>query len=164
MFKLSKLIATGIFSTLLAFPLTTKAEEHPLVGVNYPPLPEKLDEIGGWSINGPYVVDQVSLEGQELLLLSRLIGRDSRGKASFQVVNVLSLPPMNVETEELLAGSLCSVNGQNDPNVIVIIKSEDSNTPFLTKARKAWRVEDEQFNEINVKGLRFKCENFTYGL
>ncbi len=51
MFKLSKLIATGIFSTLLAFPLTTKAEQHPLIGVNYPPLPEKLEKISGCEIN-----------------------------------------------------------------------------------------------------------------
>ncbi len=164
MFKLSKLIATGIFSTLLAFPLTLKAEEHPLIGVNYPPLPEEVEKIGGWLIEDPYAIDKVSINGQKLLLLDRLIGRDSQGNPFFQVVNVLPLPPINPETEELFGGSLCSVNGQNDPNVIVIIKSEDSNTPFLTKARKAWRVEDEQFNEINVKGLRFKCENFTYGL
>ena len=38
-------------------------------------------------------------------------------------------------------------------------KSEKNseNTEFLTKVRKAWRVdlETEQFNEINVRGLEF---------
>ena len=162
MFKLSKLIASSLFATLLAFALTVKAEEHPLIGVEYPPLPEGVEEMGGWSIEVPYVIDQISIDGQELLLLGRLIERDNQGKGLYLVVNVLLLPPINDEIEGISGGSLCFVNGKNDPNIIVIAKIED--TPHLTKARKAWRVEGEEIKEIDAAGLQFQCENFGYGL
>lgn len=160
MIKLSNLIVASIFTTLLAFPFTTKAEEHPLFGVSYPPLPEEVNERGGWMIDETHSVKQVSLKGQELLLLARLIARDSSGQASFQVIDVLTLPAM-VETEEITGGSSCLVNGKEASNLIVIAKPSD--TAFFTKARKAWRVENEKFNEIDVTGLRFQCENFNYG-
>ncbi len=168
MFKLSQLIITSIFFALLTFELTLRAEEHPLVGVNlvgvnYPPLPEKIAPISGWLIKAPYAIEKVSIQGKQLLLLSRLIERDSQGSPFFEVVNVLFLPPFNPEIEEIAEGSSCSVNGQNDPNVIVIIKSEDRDTQFLTQARQAWRVEGEKFNEINVIDHQFKCENSAFG-
>ncbi len=161
MFKLSKLIVTSMFTVLLTFPLTTKAEDHPLIGINHPPLPEEIEGMGGWLIEEPYTVKQVSMDGQESLLLSRVIERDAQGNPLFQVVNVLALPPIDVK-KEILRGFMCQVNGKEDPNVIVVMKLED--TPYLTKARKAWRVENEQFNEIDVASLQFQCENFGYGL
>ncbi len=162
MLKLSKLISTVMFTALLAFPLTTKAEEHPLIGVNYPPLPEQVENIGGWSITNPYIVKQVALNGQELLLLSRRIGRDSKGKGSYKVVDVLPLPII-YKTETIKgSGSMCTVNGKEDPNIIVVVKIE--NKPKLTKVSRAWRVENEKFNEIDIQGLSFECENFGYGL
>lgn len=161
MFRLSKLVVSSLLTTLLTFPLTAKAQEHPLIGVDHPPLPEGVDEIGGWIIEDPYAVKQVSHYGQELLLLSHLIGRDNQGNAFFEVVNVLPLPSI-AETEEI-AGGDCFVNGKEEPNFIAIIKLEDDQ-PYLTKARKAWRVEGEKFNEVSVQGLRLKCENLSYGL
>lgn len=162
MLKLGKLIATSMFTALLAFPLSAKAEERPLIGANYPPLPEGVEEMGGWLINDPYAIERVLIEGQNLLLLSRLRGRDSSGKASFKVVNVLPLPPI-AKTEEIIDGSMCSINGKSDPNFIAIMKLEDDR-PYLTKARKAWRIEGEEFEEVNVANYRFKCENLAYGL
>ena len=162
MFKLSRLIATSLFAALLTWTLNAKAEEHPLIGLQHPPLPEEVEDIVGWTIEDPYSIDQVSTDGQELLLLNRLLKIDSQGNPFFQVVNVLSLPP--IDTEETIKGSgdMCKVNGVEDPNIIVLIKVE--NTPHLTKARQAWRVENEQFNEIDITGLQFQCENFGYGL
>ena len=157
-----KLIATSIFTALLAFPSTTKAEEHPLIGVNYPPLPEEVENIGGWTIESPYTVKQVFFKGKELLLLNRLLKRDSRGKGFYEVVNVLTLPPV-AQTEEIIDGSMCSINGKSAPNFMAIMKLEDDK-PYLTKARKAWRVEGEKFNEVNVTNFQLKCENLSYGL
>ena len=159
MFK--QLIATSIFTALLTFPLTTKAEKHPLIGVNLPLLTEEVEERGGWSMEPPYYVQQVLMDGQELLLLNRLI-RDSQGKPFLQVVNVLLLPPM-AETEKMAGGASCLVNGQPDHNWIFVVKSANY-APFFTKASQAWRVEGEKFKEVNVQGLRFKCEKLASGL
>ena len=81
----------------------------------------------------------------------------------YKVVNVLTLPPLSAETEEVTGGSSCTANGIKDPNFIMIMKSND-NTPYLTKARKAWWVEGETFKEVKVQGFQFQCENFNYGL
>ena len=164
MFKLSKLIVSVMVTAWLNCPLTVKAEEHPLIGVNYPPLPEKIEKIGGWLIEEPYSIDRAAVEGKELLLLSRITGRDRQSNPYFQVVNVLTLPPINSETEQISSGPLCHVDGQKDLNVIVIVKLEDGNTEFLTKVRKAWRVEGEEFKEMDVAGIQFECENFGYGM
>lgn len=162
MFKISKLIATSIFTTLLAFPLALKAEEFSLIGVNHPPLPETVEAMYGWLIEDSHSIDRVSMRGQELLLLSRLTGRNSQGDPSFEVVSMLSLPLM-YKTETIKGSeSFCSVNEKIDPNIVVLVKIE--NTPKLTKARKAWRIENEEFKEISVQGLSFACENFGYGL
>ena len=161
MFKFPRMITTSIFTTLLLFPSIIKAEEHPLVGISYPPLPEEVNDKGGWIIDETYSVNQVSTKGRELLFLDRLIRRDSKGKGYFQVIDVLTLPTMT-ETEEISGGD-CFVNGQNERNFIAIMKSND-NTPFLTKVLKAWRVEGEKFNEVDVTRLRVKCENYSYGL
>ena len=163
MLKVSKLLVTSLFTTLLAFPSTLKAEEHSLIGINYPPLPEEVEEIGGWVTEKPYIIDRVSIHGQKFLLLSRLIERDSKGKASYRVVNILPLPIINFETEELLGGPLCFVNGKEALNMIFIAKSSE-NQPYLTKASKAWRVEGENFVEINPQSVNFQCENLSYGL
>ena len=170
MFKLSKLIVTSIVSALLAFPLTSKAEElNSLIGVKHPPLPEEFDKKAGWLIDDTYSITSVSVDGQELLLLDRFIDRDSKDKALFQVVNVLPLPLIDDDTEGVFAGApyQCRIDdGEYDPTLIVIAQLEDGNTEFLTKVRKAWRVEleAEKFNEINVQGLEFKCENMGFGL
>ncbi len=159
MFK--QLIATSIFTALLTFSLTTKAEKHPLIGVNLPLLTEAVEERGGWSMEPPYYVQQVLMDGQELLLLNRLI-RDSQGKPFLQVVNVLLLPPM-AETEKIAGGSSCLVNGKPDSQLIFVVKSANY-PPYFTKASKAWRVEGEKFKEVKVQRLRFKCRNLAYGL
>ncbi len=162
MLKLSKLIAASLFTTLLTGTLTTKAEEHPLIGINHPPFSQEIEEFVGWTIESPYSIDQVSFNGQELLLLNRLIKIDSQGDPVFEVVNVLPLPII-YETETIKgSGSMCTVNGQEDPNIIVVVKIE--NKPKLTKVSQAWRVENEKFNEIDIQGLSFECENFGYGL
>ncbi len=163
MLKVSNLLVTSIFSTLLVFPLTLKAEEHPLVGVNYPPLPEEAKEIAGWVIEAPYSISQIDVDGQELLLLTRLIRRDSKGNPFFKVVNVLSLPPINTEIEYLMPGALCTVNGSEKLNFLAIVKLENDK-PYFTKASKAWRVEGENFVEINPQSVNFQCENYGYGL
>ena len=162
MFKLSKLIATGMVTAFLAWTLTAKAEEHPLIGVSYPPFPEGVEEMGGWSIDSSHIIDQISIEGKELLLLSSLIKRDSQGKGSYKVEDVLPLPII-YKTETIKgSGDFCTVNGSEDPNIIVVVKIE--NTPKLTKVSQAWRVENEEFKEIDIQGLSFECENFGYGL
>ena len=161
MFKFPRMITTSIFTTLLLFPSIIKAEEHPLVGISYPPLPEEVNDKGGWIIDETYSVNQVSTKGRELLFLDRLIRRDSKGKGYFQVIDVLTLPPRG-EREEVTGGSSCYIDGKEASNLIVVVKSSEQK--FFTKARKAWRVENEKFNEIDVTGLRFQCENFSYGL
>lgn len=161
MFKISKLILTSILPAFLAFPFTTKAEEHPLVGINHPPLPEEVEEIGGWTVEDPYSIDQISIRGQESLLLSRRIGRDSQGKGSYKVVDVLPLA-LNSQTEIIRGGVLCTVNGVEEPNIVVIVAL--TNTPQFTKVLKAWRIENEKFNETSTQGLSIACENFGYGL
>ena len=159
MFK--KLLVTGIVLAWSTFPLNAKAEEHPLVGKVHPPLLEITEDRGGWSIEAPYTVKEVFIDKQRLLLLNRVIEKDNKGIPTFQVVEVLTLPTIT-ETEEISGGD-CFVNGQKERNFIAIMKSND-NTPFLTKARKAWRVEGEKFNEVDVTRLRVKCENYSYGL
>lgn len=160
MFKISKLILTSILPAFLVFPVAAKAE-HTLIGVNYPPFPEGVEEMGGWTAEDPYSIRRISIRGQESLLLSRRIGRDSQGKASYKVVDILPLPLM-YKTEIIRGGVLCTVNGVEEPNILVIV--ELTNAPKLTKARKAWRIENEKFNETSTQGLRIACENFGYGL
>lgn len=157
---LKKLIATSIVLALSTFPLKTKAEEHPLVGVQHPPLLGITEDRGGWLIENSYTVDEVFINEERLLLLNRLIVRDSQGNSSYEVVEVLTLPTL-YETEEIVGGD-CLVNGQKDLNFIAIMKLNDD-TPFITKARKAWRVEGEKFKEVDLTNLRLKCENYSYG-
>ncbi len=135
MIKRSRLALASVCTALLAFPLRTKAEGHPLVGINYPPLPEGVESISSWVTGGSYTVRQVLVNKQKLLLLNRLSKRDQQGKGFYEVINVLALPPIT-ETEEILAGTSCTVNGKEDRDFIMIMKSND-NTPHLTKARKA---------------------------
>ena len=155
MLKRAKLVLTSMLAGFLAFPLATKAEEHPLVGIDYPPLPEEVEEINRWAIEEPYSINNISFNGQRLLLLERLTGTNS------QVLNVLPLPIM-YQTEKVEGGDFCTVNGVEEPNVIVIVKIED--TSQLTKVRKAWLVVNEEFKEISTQGKSFACENFGYGL
>lgn len=164
MFNLSKLIIASLLTVYSGFPITIKAQElNGLIGINYPPLPQGIDEIAGWVIKDPYGIDHISIEGQEFLLLSRLTKTDSRGNPFFEVVNVLPLPPINLEIEEVLSGSFCRSNGQKASSFIVIIKSEEDQQ-YLTKVRKAWRVEGENFVEVNPQSLSFQCENFGYDI
>ena len=178
MLKLSALI---ILTSLLTCPLTNKAQaggenNSKYIGLQYPPVPKEITIEGGWVIgqkdaNAPsnYSISSVREEDKTSLWLERLIARDNRGKPSFQVVNVLPLPPIAPETEGVFGGSpyQCRVKeGEYDPTLIVIARLEDNNTEFLTKVRKAWRVDlaSEQFNEIDVRGLEFQCENMGFGL
>lgn len=163
MSKLSKLILSGaiVFGALLASPLM--AQEHPLIGLQYPPFPQEVDNSGGWTLSDSYSINQIALNGQELLLLSRLLGRDSQGKAFFEVVNVLSLPPINTEIEYLMGGPLCNVDGRRQLNYMGIIKIDDE-ADYLTEVNRAWRVEGENFVEINPQNFSFQCDNYTEGI
>ena len=162
MFRGSNLVTTSIFLALLSFPFVTKAEEHPLLGVEHPPLPGVTEDRGGWLIKDPYTVKEVLIDQERLLLLNRLLKRDKQGKGLYKVLDVLTLPQIT-ETEQTTGGLLCLVNGQQDHGIVAIMKS-DYNVPYLTKARKAWRVENEKFNAISIQGLRFQCDNPSYGL
>lgn len=162
MIKISNLIAASVFASLFLFPVTVKAKEHSLVGVQFPPLSEEFEGKGGWVVDDLHIIEQTSKEEQKLLLLGRLVKRNSQGKDLYEVVNVLTLPPI-ANTEEVIGGSSCFLNGQEDRNLIAIMKSND-NTPYLTNARKVWRVEGEEFKEVNVTSFQIKCENYSYGL
>lgn len=174
MFKLPQLVLTSMLTALLTVPLTAKAEDkNSLIGIKHPPMPEGIQETGGWSVhqeisNRTHSITSVSVDEKEFLFLDRISGRDSQGKPFFQVVDVLPLPPIETEKEDVLGGSpyLCHINGEYDPTLIVIAQLEDSNTEFLTNIRKAWRVdlEAEKFKEIDTEGVEFRCENFGYGI
>ena len=178
MLKFSALI---ILTSLLTCPLMVKAQaggknDSKYIGLQYPPVPDGITIEGGWVIEqkgsnalSDYSIGSVVEGDKTSLWLERLIGQDPQGKPSFQVVDVLPLPPIDNQKEDILGGSpyQCRINeGEYDPTLIVIAQLEDGNTEFLTQVRQAWRVDlaSEQFNEINLQGLEFKCENMGFGL
>ena len=164
MSKISKIILAGIISVYVSFPSIVKAEEHPLKGVEYPPFPQGVEEWGGWVTEDPYSVDRVFINGEGLLLLTRLLGRNNKGKAFFEVVTVLPLPSLNTETEEIMGGGdTCKINGERATNYVAIVKYEEGKQ-YLTDIRKVWRIEKENFVEINPQGLNLRCENVGFDL
>ncbi len=187
MLKLSKLTAiknyvlfplAGLAYALLTSSITLRAEagnEDKYVGLQYPPVPQGVTLRGGWiveekgsdSFNSDYSITNVLVGNQTFLWLDRTIGFNGATERTSEVVSVLALPPLD-ENEGLFAGSayFCHINGEYDPLIIVIAKTEDNNTEFITKVRKAWRVNltAEKFDEIDVIGIDFRCENLGFGL
>ncbi|MGK7947270.1 MAG: hypothetical protein AB4368_00305 [Xenococcaceae cyanobacterium] len=150
-------------------------DRNKYIGLEYPPVPDGIIIEGGWTIEEKdsstlteYSIGSVIEGDKKFLWLEHFISLNEEGEPSFKLVDILPLPPIDSEKEDVLGGSpyLCHINGEYDPTLIVIAKLEDSNTEFLTNIQKAWRVDlaKEKFKEIETVGVEFRCENMGFGL
>ncbi len=119
--------------------------------------------IGGWTIedyNGAdYGIQELEYLGHTVLLLDSLTHRESR-KAYFQIVAVLSIPPL--ADREIVVPQACHLNDEGDKNLVAIVEHEDER--WYTNVKRVWRANPNpaSFDEIPTTGV--KCRNEYYGL
>jgi hypothetical protein len=93
------------------------------------------------------------------VLWLEIISNDTDGKAKYQVLDVLNLPPLESNEE---VTTYCQVRGKIDSEIVTISVSE--NTELLTDIKQAWRANRKtgKFEVIPTDGLA--CENLGYGV
>lgn len=140
------------------------------VGLRYRELPAGLQGGGGWLVgsgnrNGELAVTKISKGSQQMLWLETVVAYDSTGKAQYQVIDVLTLPPL-ASSEEIAGGSgyYCRINGKYDPELVTIAKTESDTVQYMKRIRKAWRANRStgRFEEIAPRNIA--CENPGWGL
>lgn len=144
------------------------------IGLEHPPLPNELKDLGSFLIGTgddseyPYSVKLVQKGNECMMWLELLISLDENGKAVSKVVDVVLLPSFEQNYEILTGGSSdrCSVNGEYDPNLIALAGLEDGDTEYLTKIRKAWRVDPQagKFKNVSLERLQIQCQNVNFGI
>jgi len=136
------------------------------IGLRYENLPKNLTSLGGWLVgdaNTQYGVSNVREGNQQFLMLERLISRNRSGKATWQVIDVLGIPPLTPPLS--LASRGCSLNGKRDPELVTIAFTED--TEKWTTFVEAWRANRRtgKFEEIpDVLTKDIVCENPSWGV
>ncbi len=124
---------------------------------------EGARRIWGWMIedyNGAeYGIEELEYLGHTVLVLDSLTHRESR-KAYFQIVAVLSIPPL--ADREIVVPQVCYLNDEGDKNLVAIVEHEDER--WYTNVKRVWRANPNPagFDEIPTTGV--KCEDEFYGL
>ncbi len=126
------------------------------IGLRYRNLPRGLESLGGWIIGDAvegkeYAISYLKQGRKQMLWLEILLSRDSEGKPSFEVIDVLDLP--RVKSPDQLSGGAgqCKLNQVTDPEIIAIAKYQDAE--FWTEISRAWRANRQ------VASLQFKIQN-----
>jgi hypothetical protein len=128
-------------------------ERKSYIGLRYGPGgPEGQQRYFG--VLEDYGVAQVKRGNVEMLWLERMTGRDASGRAIWEVLDVVLLPPMS-KTDYLQGGHLvCLLNGVADPEIIAIFKGEPKNG-VMDHVGQAWRANCRtgRFESISPEGI-----------
>jgi hypothetical protein len=128
-------------------------------------FPRGLKDRGGSVIDvdrdeSRYGLAEVQDSTAQMIWLERFINRDQQGKVTYQVIDVLKLPP--ISKSQILVRSFCWVNGKRDREIIAIVEATD--TEFRTTIHRAWRanIKTEKIEPMSPKGIA--CENIGWGV
>jgi hypothetical protein len=135
------------------------------IGLRYEKLPKNLTSLGGWLVgdaNTRYGVSNVREGNKQFLMLERLMSTNRSGQRTWQVIDVLDIPPLPPPLSLTSLG--CSLNGKRDPELVTIAFTED--TEQWTTFVAAWRANRRtgKFEEIpDVLAKNIVCENPSWG-
>jgi hypothetical protein len=145
----------------------TPTSNRNYIGLRYKNVPKGLTDLGGWVVgndlvNGrEYVVANVKKGAQQMLWLEVILARDTQGRPTYQVVDVLNLPTIT-NAVQLTHGGQCSRNGVTDPELITIARYED--TSELRQILRAWRA-NRRSGKFEVASVRnIVCSNRGQGV
>lgn len=136
------------------------------IGLRYEKLPKNLTYLGGWLVgdaNTQYGVSKVREGNKQFLMLKRLISINRSGQPTWQVIDVLDIPPLTPPLS--LASRGCLLNGKRDPELVTIAFTED--TEQWTTFVAAWRAncrtgKIEEIPDVLAKDI--VCENPSWGV
>jgi len=144
-----------------------KQKSRRYIGLRYRDLPRGLESLGGWIIGDAvegkeYAISYLKQGRKQMLWLEILLSRDSEGKPSFEVIDVLDLP--QIKSPDQLSGGAgqCKLNQVTDPEIIAIAKYQDAE--FWTEISRAWRAnrQSHQFERISPQNI--VCYNPGWGV
>jgi hypothetical protein len=137
------------------------------IGLRYKNVPKGLTDLGGWVVgndlvNGrEYVVANVKKGAQQMLWLEVILARDTEGRPTYQVIDVLNLPTIT-NSVQLTHGGQCERNGVTDPELITIARYQD--TAELRQILRAWRA-NRRSGKFEVASVRnIVCSNRGQGI
>ena len=141
---------------------TTTVAKRKYIGLRHGPrLPPGLKEVGGGLLTDPYK-DKIQFglahitKGTTNMLWFELgTHHDAEGHAYWEVLDVVTLPPMT--RTQILFYTLCLFNDEPDPEIAAIVQPLKRGS-YETKALRAWRAnrQTRKITEIPIKGV--KCE------
>ena len=100
-------------------------------------------------------ISEVEAGGVKMIWLERLVNRDAAGLTSWEVKDVLVVPP--IRKNQALVFSFCSAGGQYDKEIIAVADFRPSERRYR-RVSLAWRADrrTEKFKGISTGGV--KCE------
>jgi hypothetical protein len=132
------------------------------VGLKHgPELPGGLVDKGGGLISDPYKdkiqfgMSQVSRGATNMVWFELLTHHDSQGRAYWEVLDVVTTPPLR--RTQLVMLTLCLFNGNPDPEIAAVVAPLPRRS-YETRIIKAWRAnrQTRKLEPIPVTGV--KCE------
>lgn len=146
----------------------TAGGDQPDIGYLYPPLPAGATDLGGWMItatmgNGelhPLGVHHLILDGARQVWLGRLAERDSAGRATWELLQSLTLP--ETEQPSRLVSSCAGPGGEFDGRLFGLAAPTEAE--FHTQLFHAWSVDIDARAMVPVSPDSLRCHNEGYGL
>jgi hypothetical protein len=140
-------------------------EKQKLVGFKYGQenFPKGYEYLGGHLIEkGPgmeYAVSHVRMDYLQFHWLEKLIHRDGKGKAYFEIKDVLLLP--EIKKGEILVQGVCLYHGEIDPEIIAIVKYDkyEEIKRYLNVVLKAWKANCKKEIFEDLKSDNISCIN-----
>lgn len=123
-------------------------------------MPPGLKHLGGWTLGSAHSVSEVARGELRMLWLERLIGRDKRGRPSFEVLDVLVLPA--IAADESLA-HYCARDGAEDGNdLVAIAKDASPKKDRYSRLLRAWFLDTGKgrIEPVPVEGV--SCFNTAF--
>ena len=134
-------------------------------GLRVPPMPPGHEAVDGYLINTKapveYAMSEIWFGKQKMWWLKKLISRDTKGKANFEVVSAIARP--EIPKEYYFVKGNCKKNGVAVSEIIAATKY-DRNKKEFTEIHSAWYVDTvtETFRPYPTVGVT--CINESYGL
>lgn len=124
------------------------------IGLPYPPAPEGWQAgLGGISASAgatDFSIQELEKAGEQMLWFLKLTERDSQGKASWVVLDVL----IRSEIKEPggLISFICQIGGKPDTEIVAL---GEGDTQVITTINRAWRANHVtgRFEPISTEGI-----------
>jgi hypothetical protein len=163
---MTKYLLVGLL-TLLTYCTTDKGKYEDILGREYRDISENkefddLKQVAGALVYDSddldYTVSNCKKDSLHVLVLERA-RHDAEGKSLFTAVDILEIN--GIEKDQRFEFGMCRLNEKSDLQIIAL--SEYTDTEYLTKIKRAWRVNPEKgkFEEIPTTGV--DCVNMSYG-